>query len=200
MTLDLSLSFGTERLEQETIMVLHRSVNIEIIAQMSHWSALDQAFATEMEIRFDPVYVEPIQDENFYTGHRPSLIDADYDRYPNVAAIANRSTPRGGDGGYDQGEAFDMLLAIEIMCRSEPAASLDDGKREREVNSRTQRTADSVLACLTRNKTLNGTIFALGGTPSIRFSETFAGREAKGSGKRFLWKGSRIEVSAYKII
>jgi hypothetical protein len=83
--------------------------------------------------------------ENFYEGHRPSLIRAPIDKYPNVArrglSVQRRilNLPERPHG------QFNVLLYVEIMCKS-----IDD---EETVNKRIVRTVEAVNAVMTDDKT-----------------------------------------------
>lgn len=197
MGTDFSVSFGLERFQREVLILLHESVNDEIFAQMDAWDALDEEYARIFGQRNDRLIVEPIRDDNFYDGHRPSLIDAPIDRFPNISAMAFQADPGGPGSGTDQTEDFMRRLYIETMCRSDPAPA-DVVGYEQQVNKRIQRTTDAVLNVIMSNRRLRETTFPLGLTPSVRITEVFAGRTEKGSGDRFLWQGSRIELHAVK--
>ncbi len=195
---DFSTSFGLERLQREVLICLHAGINDEIQVQEDYWDPLDEEYANIFQTRYDPVAIERIDSQNFYDGHRPSLIDAPITLFPNVSAMAFQADPGGVGSGTDQAEEFLRRLYIEIMCKSSPAPA-DLPGYEQQVNRRIQRTTDAALTVLMKNRRLNQTVFPLGITPSVRITEVFAGRIDKGSGDRFLWQGSRIELRSGKL-
>jgi len=195
---DFSSSFGLERLQREVLIALHASINPELEVQQAFWDPFDQEYAAIFNQRYDPLYIEPIPDENFLDGHRPSLIDAPAERFPNISVMAFNADPIGQGAGTDQSEEFNRQVYIEVMCKSSPAPS-DVVGFEQEVNRRIQRTTDAVLKVFLGNRTLNRTAFPLGVTPTVSISEVFAGRLEKGVGERFLWQGGRIVMRSRKM-
>lgn len=204
MALDASTSTGLEGVEREAFITLFENLNAEIDSVETYWDAKDEELAELRQTRLVPTYLERIERDNFHLGHKPSLIEAPLNEYPNVAVMAAESSP-----ASDQPDQYDILtnlLIVEVMVKSPtviPAGSqgqtLTDQERadlhvaEEVVNRRCKRTTDAVLTVLRRDLTFGGTIPPLKGPPTSVVSDVFIRREKPGQGPIWFWQGSRIE-------
>jgi hypothetical protein len=179
---DYSVSLSLELVGKRALSVLKDNLNTELDAQYTLWQTIDSSLGYPL-VRNE--YVRP---ENFYHGHRPSLIDAPVDKYPNVCSMAWQATPE--VERLDEMNKYQIILFIESMCKS-----VED---EEELNSRVQRMTDAIHTCFMKNKSLGGTTVRLGDTPRATLSEIFVRPEIRGHGDRFLWQGSRLEYSIEK--
>lgn len=174
-----------EEIYRQVILVLYDGLNNEIDELQAEWTARDQQFWALMD-REREIEVEHIESNNFYPGHTPSLINAPVERYPNCSAYTFQARPQGS--GDDQGEMYDVRLAVEVMCKS----SLD----EQEVNSRVHRTVDAAQSVLRREgpRKLGGYVSGLAdSSPIITVGDVFVRREEKSRGPRWFWQGGRLE-------
>lgn len=180
--LDVSSSFGLERVGKQALVLLRENLNDQIDEQQAIWKLLDG------DLNLPLTTIEHVMVENFYHGHRPSLIEAPVDRYPNCSVMAWQATPQAYD--VDQMDIFQLHLYVELMCKSD-----DD---EGEVNSRIQRTVDAAHACVMLDRTLGGMVQSIHTTPSVLLTDVFVRPESRNVNRRFLWQGARMEYTVIK--
>lgn len=189
--MDLTASAALELLSKQSLSILYAELNDEIEAIQAVWDARDLAYVEELHgaIRAR-TQIELIQPENFYWGHRPSLIEAPIEGYPNVSCFAYRAAR--SPVGLDQVNRKIITLSVEIMCRSEDS--------EEEVNARIARTADAVQSVLSRHPTLDGAVFQIGDEPDVTLSDLMARTDQRSGGNRFYWQGARLEYAVEKYV
>lgn len=175
--------FGVEIIEREAIKILYEELNDELIAVQDEWE--DRDIEINQLTGEDPITVELelVEEDNFYYGHRPSLIEAPVDNYPNVCAIADSSSP--SENEMDQFNNYEVSLAIEIMCKSL--------YNESEVNRRTVRTAEAVNRVLMRNNTLNGNCEGFDMDPSLVLTNVFIRSDHPQGDSDWYWRAARID-------
>jgi hypothetical protein len=179
LELDLTLSIGLELIGKQALGILKEGLNDELASRQADWETLDGLMG------YKPITVERVAPDNFYYGHRPSLIDAPLEKYPNCAAMAYSAQPAAEGDLHDHEDVYDVSLFVELMCKSD-----DEGV----VNSRIARTADAAHAVLIADPTLKGLVVAIGNQPIVVLTDVFARPERDGA--RFVWQGARLE---YKI-
>lgn len=182
-----------EQIGRQAITVLYASINGEIDSQASFWTTRDAAFWPSIGQTDPSVQVEHIPTENFYVGHVPSLINAPVAKYPNCAAYGLSATPTPSTD--DEGEIYDIKLAVEVMCKSH--------KDEQEVNSRCQRTveaAHSVLAADAPRRFGGYATAPAYQTPTVTIGDVFIRREERSRGDRWFWQGGRLEYRLERFI
>lgn len=192
---------GLERLQREAFIVLFNKLNDELALVESAWAQLDQQLSTLTPYDYVEINLEGIQPQNFYLGHRPSLIQAPINRYPNVSIMAWRAGSEAPDN-IDQLASYRQNLAIEVMVKSRTYKEADEPDlltAETEVNARIQRTTDAVNNVILANKSLNGVTTEISRTPSITLSDVFVREEKTSYGDKWLWQGSRLEYDVTKI-
>lgn len=175
--------FGLEIIEREAIKILYEELNDELIAVQDEWE--DRDIEINQLTGEDPITVELelIEESNFYYGHRPSLLEAPVDNYPNICAISDSSDA--SETELDQFNNYEVSLAIEIMCKSL--------YNESEVNRRTSRTAEAVNRVLMRNNTLNGECEGFDFDPSLVLTNVFIRSDHPQGDKDWYWMGARID-------
>lgn len=188
--MDFSPGTGLERIGYQVLLALHASLNAELGVQASNWAQLDSDMASELRKPYVPVQLEEIGNQNFYLGHRPSLMQASIESYPNVSVMMPQARPAPDQG--DQWDTYQDSIVIETLVKS---IDVDDGLAEMICNARIQRTASAILSVLGRNKTLDGTVMPMQTPPSVTISNVFVRNEAEGHGQRWLWQGARIELA-----
>jgi hypothetical protein len=189
-TLVTSTVFGLEQIQRQAFYVLFDELN-PVIAQISaEMDVSDRDFATHTGRTYSPVVVEQIDANNFYEGHRPSLIKAPIDRYPNCSIWGVRAVPTPESAVLDQVSVYSDLLFIEVMCHS----PIDEG----EANKRLLRTVEAVNICIMRNQTLRGLVHGLGTDPTLNVSDVFTRRERTSYGPQWYWQGARLEYAVRK--
>lgn len=204
MALIADKGLGLERIQREAFLVLFNKLNDEISILDSAWATLDQELSTATGRDFVAITLEQVEEFNFHLGHRPSLIEAPIQRYPNVSLMAYQSRPE-GINQIDQMDNITDRLFIECMVKSTGYESsteeVTDGQieAERVVNARIQRMTDAVNNVIQSNRTLNGTVIEISASPSVLISDVFVRRENTSYGQRWLWQGSRLEYDISKL-
>jgi hypothetical protein len=145
-----------------------------------------------------PITCEPVV--LFHPGHRPSLIQAPKEMYPNLSVMAYRDVTR--QSNDDDGSWHDTTVSIETMVK---AIALPEGEKftrenqaaEELVNRRVQRTAKAIHNVSLRDRTLGGFLVGthLGDTPNRNIGDVFVRRDKDGTGDRWLWQGARLDYS-----
>lgn len=192
MTLLTDETTGLETLQRATLQILYNNLNSELITTEALWAPKDIAWAASMNQIYKEVTLEPIQNENFYSGHKPSLINKGPDYFPAVTVLAYNSA-QGGDTAYDQAWGLQDRIAIETLVKAGFYPDDDiSGVGEDIVNGRIQRTTDAIIAVMAHNRTLGGLVQSISDTPTVQISEVFAlSDERKG---RWYWTASRIDL------
>lgn len=195
---------GLERLQREAFLVLFKNLNQELGLLDSAWATLDQQLSVATGRDFDPITLEPVEEINFHMGHRPSLIEAPIQRYPNVSVMAYQVRPD-NQGVIDQIAQIRDRLFIEVMVKSPQyetsteEATAGQIEAERIVNARIQRTTDAVNNVLQAHRTLNGTTQEIIDVPAVIISDVFPRAEKTSYGQPWLWQGSRLEYEVSRL-
>lgn len=187
-TLVHSPTIGLERVAREALIILIDTLNTELSFQDSEWADLDADLAERRGLDYTPIVCEPVELQNFYLGHQPSLLTAPVEKYPNVSVMADRAGSAPTD--LDHEEAYQLRLYIEIMAKSVTS--------EEEVNARVQRMADAVNVCMVSNDKLRGTVNGFEEAPTISVTEVFVRKERAEYGDKFMWQGARLEYVVRK--
>lgn len=190
MTIDSSPSLGLGQLAREGFIVLRSVLNEQLEQQAEYWAPLDEELATICEVDYSPLTLEAIENPNFYLGHKPSLIEAPIEKYPNVAVDADRAGSSGSDL-LDHASTFGISLYVEFMVKSIVS--------EEEVSARASRTLDAINLSMMSNRTLRGATHELGDTPNAQLSDVFVRKAETSYGDRWFWRGGRIEYSVQKV-
>lgn len=191
---------GLEQIQRAFLRRLFANLNTAIDEISALMDADDLLLATEMGQTYTATTVEHIAPENFYEGHRPSLIDAPVSSYPNCAVWALRATPAAESQNQDHVSIQSNTLYIEVMVKA-----LDS---EETVNRRLQRTVEATAAVIARDSTLGGAISGLITEPTIDLADVFkrkdrgessTGRGARASyGPEWFWQGARLSYAVRK--
>lgn len=181
---------GLEEIQREARYVLMDNLNDAIDQVESYWVPKDEALALRLGIDYVPTVLERVAPENFHEGHRPSLINAPIEQYPNVAAMCFRATPSAESAAYDQMESYRDVLWVEVMVKSEVS--------EEECNRRVQRMATAVNLCMMSHTTLNGIVSGMDTAPTTNVSDLFKRKEKSGYGQDWFWQGARLDYTVRK--
>ncbi len=180
---------GLELIERQAAVILFENLNAEIDRIQPLWDDRDKEWQRLTGNGPDQVNVEHIEEQNFYYGHRPSLIEAPpKENYPNISVMCHRGNPPGADK-IDQGQDFKVELDIEIMVKA------DDQEAEAVVNRRCKRTIEAVNQVLTRNSRLNGLSLGFDDDPIVIQTDVFKRAEESGAGPDWYWQASRIRYT-----
>lgn len=188
--MNFNSQYGLEQVERAAFMRMFNFLNVAIDEAEARWAESDQTFATLVGKPYVPVVVEPIQNMNFFEGHRPSLIRAPIEQYPNCSVWGVRSTPHPESASSDHTDIFNNLLFIEVMCK----ATEDEGIVSKRVN----RTCEAVHVVMKSDPTLAGVVTGIEGDVSINLSDVFTRKENTSYGPVWYWQGARLEYVVRK--
>ena len=191
--MNFGTTFGLEHIQRAAFYQIWDRLNWAIGVQEAAWAESDRALAEHMGIPHQAVEIERIAKDdpiNFYEGHRPSLIKAPVEQYPNVSVWTVRGTANPESAASDHTNVWNILLFVEVMCKS----LTDEGT----VNKRIVRTAEAVNTVMQQDPTLGGvaTGFTTDVTPNL--SDVFTRRENTSYGSVWHWQGARLEYVVRK--
>lgn len=190
MSLVSTPTIGLEEVQRKAFYVLFDGLNSVLAEMQTEWDRRDETFATRTGREFIRTVLEPIQPENFYEGHRPSLIDADVTSYPNVSVMTPRAVAGVGTDQQDHMEVHRNLLWIECMAKSEA--------NEDEVNRRSLRLVEAVHITLMRNPTLEGIVAGFDTAVNANMGDVFTRKQRTAYGPHWFWRGGRLEYAVRK--
>lgn len=188
-SLDTNTFLGPEFIQRAALFHLFDNLNDALAEIETTMQLYDTEFDTRLSRTTDITVVELIAEENFYEGHRPSLIKAPIDKYPNCAVMVARATPAPDNALFDQQDSFSEVLSVEIMVKSQSS--------EDEVDRRCKRTVEAVHLTMKRDQTLGGAITGFD-SPSVIFGDVFTRKERTAYGDEWFWQGARLEYPVRK--
>lgn len=197
----LDPSPSLERCARAAYLILVDELNDELALVEAEWATLDAAEATARGVAYQAVAVERIAAENFYRGHKPSLLMApSTSRFPSICVYAYSATP---DARWDndQAKAYRNTITVEVLVKSGPyGEDAYAGWGEELADRRLQRTMEAVLRVLVRNRGLGG-IVPRGGAdiPTLSTSEVFEVELDDTVEGRWYWQGCRLEWPIRKL-
>lgn len=188
----LRTSTGLEELGRTAFLQLVASVNAELVLQASSWGSWDVAFASVMDMEYEPTLLEPFEGQHMYLGHIPTLIDAPVTSYPNLSVMATDLAP--APSSMDQHDEYLMNFFVEFMVKCDEATGSDN--QQRQVNKRVQRTASAIHNVLMQDPTLGGFVSDTIMTRSINITDAFIRREQHARGTEWFWQAGRMDYTA----
>jgi hypothetical protein len=201
MTLLLGAEIGLERISHAAIVLLMANLETELTNEDAKWDTLDQDFALLRGVDYVGCTSDVPLSENFYKGHRPSLIEAPPSRYPNVAAIAYRSVKSTDQGDQYYGHA--ISLGIEAMVIDGPYPQNADGSFDTDgedlINRKSTRMMEAINAVFVKNRTMGGIIEEINDPPSTLVSECMRKRGEKGHNDVYYWQLCRLDYTIPKV-
>lgn len=180
---------GIEAIQRAAFVQLYSGLNDAIARSSAFMAHSDEALATFTGRVYSPTVLEPVDPENFYEGHRPSLINAPIERYPNCSVMVNQATPAALDL-VDQADAYRCNLMVEVMVKG-----IDD---EEEVNRRVNRMLEAANMVMMSDQTLGNTVNSFDSPPVIFVGDLFTRKEKTSYGSQWLWQGARLEYGIRK--
>lgn len=187
--IDTNAFIGAEFIQKAAFYRLYDNLNAVQLAVQNAMTIYDEEFNTRTGNTLDPLILEPILPENFHEGHRPSLIKAAIEKYPNCSVTMSRAIPAPGSAQLDQMDAYAETLAVEVMVKS-----IDS---EREVDLRCKRLVEAVNLTFDQDRTLDGAISVID-QPSVIFGDVFTRSEKTSYGPEWFWQGARLEYPVRK--
>jgi hypothetical protein len=188
--MNFGVTIGLELIQRAALVHIFSNLNAAIRERAEYAHESDEALAEFLGQPYEKTEVEEIANENFYEGHRPSLIKAPIENYPNVSVWCVRATPHPESVLSDHTNIWNVLLFVEIMCKSE--------RDEGEVNRRIIRTTEALNAVMQNDPSLGGTVtgFETDVTPSL--SDVFVRKRDTSYGDPWFWQGARLEYVVRK--
>lgn len=189
---------GVEDLQRAAFYVFFESMNNAIDEISGYWAPRDVEFNAATGRVLSPTVIEYIAPDNFYEGHKPSLIRGKPELYPNLAVFVTQAAPSPFDQGLDWGDSWIITILVEVMVK---------GSNEDETNRRIKRTTEAAILCLRRNMALGGATDGYVAAPLVTISDLFALQSISqggaypsegGSGARYLWQGAQITFRIQK--
>lgn len=200
MSLLLGHEIGMERVTREVIVLLTNNLGAALDTEDAKWVTLDQQLATLLHTDYVKCVSDKPSPENFHPGHRPSLIEAPIEGFPNVSAMAYQSLASSDIG--DQYEGSKITLFIEAMVIDGPYDPQTTGfqvQGEDLVNRKVQRMAEAIHNVMISNRTLGGIVFEINDVPIVLVTECMRRREDLGHGADYFWQMVRFEYRINKI-
>lgn len=180
---------GLEPIQRAAFRQLYDGLNGALSQMALFMDRSDEEMATLRGAVYEPTVLEPIDPTNFYEGHRPSLINAAIEKYPNCSVMANQATPATLDL-IDQADAYRCNLFVEVMAKTTDS--------EEVVNRRVQRMAEAVNITMMTDQSLGGVVTAFDGPPVVVVGDVFVRKEKTSYGAEWLWQGARLEYAVRK--
>lgn len=199
MTVYMGKELGLERIQYEVLVLMINNLNTALTAQDALWSTLDADMATLRGV--DPIIVtsDHVLPENFYPGHKPSLIEAPTDKYPNICVMAWNSGESSDQGDQYEGNLIDVYIEAMVIDGPFPQAQEFDPTAEDRVNKKVQRMTEAIHNVMISNRTLGGITFEISDSPRVVLTECLRRRAIKGHGEDYYWQMVRFDYSINKI-
>jgi hypothetical protein len=197
----LAEELGMERFAREVLVLLAANLDTELDTQDAKWNTLDEELAIALGKEYIACASDKVLGENYVMGHKPSLIEAPIEKYPNIAVMSYESFPSSDQG--DQYFGVTTSLFVETMVIDGPYKEGLPGQfsefGEDLVNRKVQRMTEAINAIVAANRTLGGVAFEIGTPPRVRISDCFRRKENTGSGADYYWQMARLEYTINKI-
>ena len=178
---------GMEQIQRQAFYTLFDGLNSAIDVVSAEMADSDVEFSVHTGRTYEALEVQNIEPGNFYEGHRPSLIEAPLDQYPNCAIWATSAAAAEESQLFDHSQVFNTILSVEVMVKASP----EEG--EEVVNKRTIRTIEAVHYAFMADPTLGGIVSSIGDEPSIDLSEVFTRKERTAYGAEWFWQAGRLQ-------
>src|ERR1043165_3150637 len=113
-----------ERIGREALSIFIDNLNSEIATLESDYAQEDKEFSIKRESFHNQIRIERIDIKNFHLGHKPSLINAPIEYYPNICVNVDLAVPL-PNSGEDHFDTYNLRLWVEIMCKATHQDGLD---------------------------------------------------------------------------
>lgn len=170
--------FGLEEIERQVHIILYEQLNDQLDIQEQLWYEEDEDFASRIGSDLGKTFLEHIEPENFYSGHRPSLLKGNQDKFPNIAVMCYMAQSEDEDR-VDQMQNWSVGIDIEVMVKSEDS--------EEEVNRRMHRTLEAINQVMFANEDLNGYSIGFNSDPDVEMTNIFIQSEEVSHGENWYW-------------
>lgn len=125
------------------------------------WDKKDKNYAEFTNTSISRIELPKIEKKNYYTGIKPSLLEAPLYMWPSVTVWAHDSKPSSFQA--DQYDTIDVPIFIAILCHKGPVKQAElHGKEgieiEQELDSVIQRLSDAVHMCVKKDPTIGNVL------------------------------------------
>jgi hypothetical protein len=195
--MDLSGRLFNKQIARATLKILFDGLNDKMDEMEPAWDEEDEDFLLSVNRPMPDWSVEPIEDQNFYEGNNPGLINSPIEYYPSVAVFCHEGMPT--NSSDDTGEGYSLTMDIEMVAKSGSFTEDFDINLAQQVSMRLQRMQEATMLVLLENRTLNNTVSDI---PAPRFSQgdVFVRRIDKGKNPKFYWQGGVMRYNIYKYV
>lgn len=169
----------------------------ELRRQAAEWDPIDKTTASLLEYEYRRTHLEPIR--NYLLGDRPSVLRKPWTFFPTISFTAHDSGLSPEALRMDYTTAYTVPFWIEAIVPGDHFDSDDEDEQvfqEGVVERRTQRTADAIVQCLLRDRTLGGV--ATESTLNLRVRQTpsfqIQGKEKDQHGQSCIFSLARIDA------
>lgn len=166
------------------------------------WDQRDRNHAEITDTAFNKIKLPEVEKENFYTGLKPSLVEAPLFKWPSITVFCHNSKPSSFQA--DQYDTNDLSMGIWILCKIGPIKEEniheDEGiKAEEELDSITQRLSDAVHICIKKDPCLGGVIAGnIEKPPVIDQEMPWSRKKEKGTGNIYIFQGKQMMYTVQK--
>lgn len=164
------------------------------------WDKKDADFAANANIPFKTVQIPQV--ENFFTGIKPSLLEAPIEMWPSITVYCHNA--KASPFQPDQYDENLIPLFIDVLCTHGPiqqdVVHKKDGiLAEQALDSQLQRLSDAVQICIKKDPTLGATITGpIEKPPTIITSLPWAKTEASSGSNVYIYQGKLHEYTVKK--
>lgn len=202
-TLLIGKELGIERIAREISVILINNINAELLVEDAKWNTLDSDLAVLRGVPYVPCVSNPVSAKNIHVGHKPSLIKAPVENYPNIS-VMSYAVNNSPFSPIDQGEINSVTTFIETMVLDGPYPKEDSSdyfieKAEELVNRKIQRMVEAIHSVIFTRPTLNGLVLGIQKPPRVVITECLIRHETTmDNNNDYYWQMARLEYNINK--
>lgn len=195
--MDLSARFYNKQIARATLKILFDNLNDKLDEMEPTWDEEDEDFWLSVNRGMPDWSMELIEDQNFYEGNNPGLINSPISYYPSLAVFCHDGIPT--NSMDDTGEGYNFTMDIEMVAKSGSFTEEFDINLAQQVSMRLQRMQEATMLVLLEYRTLNNTVSEIG-APRFSTGDVFVRRIDKGKNPKFYWQGGVMRYNVYKYV
>ena len=190
--MEIGLGDDGEIVQRSAVVQVFQNLDAQIALQDQRWASrdlqYDQLIGRTTQYPFSTTRVES---GNFYTGARPSLVEAPVSFWPSVTSRCNNARP--SPEQFDQFDVFLLDLFVEVLTKVGPYPDIDtDHGAEDAIDRQAQRLTAAVHCCIRLDPTLGGVIMPIQRPPTITPSKLWPRKEDHGAGEYYYFQGKQL--------
>lgn len=195
---------GSEQIVRAAIAQIQSNLEQATAQVQEVWDARDQDFAEQFDRPYRQTIIPQVTLKNYYTGQKPSLVEAPLDRWPSITVYCGNHSP--APAQPDEFGVTSIPLFIEVLCETGPIAEADlhdtEGiEAEDKVFRIAERLASAVHISVTSDPTLGGVLTGpIQGPPTVISAPPYARKASKGAGDNHIFTGRQLQYPALKNI